>query len=172
MAFTLKSSVISDGGTIPPLYTCDGRNISPPLQWEDPPAGTAEFALLVEDPDAPHGVFTHWVLYGLLPEANSLPENVMPGADGPNGSKQGKNSGQQVGYTGPCPPEGTHRYVFNLYALDGALDLPAGVTKTELYEAMGGQIIAEVQLECTYRKRPPAIEAKGSAKGNDGAGDL
>jgi len=151
MAFALKSGTIPDGGAIPKRYTCEEAGISPPLHWDDPPAGTQSFALILDDPDAPQGPFTHWVLYDLPAEARRIPENVIPDEAGPDGSRQGKNSAGRVGYNGPCPPGGAqHRYVFDLYALDALLQLPPGATKAELIGAMGGHIIAEAQLTGLY----------------------
>ena len=155
MAFRLTSAVIADGQPIPRRYSCEEHSISPPLAWDDPPAGTQSFALLLDDPDAPRGVFTHWVLYGLPAGARAIPENMIPGGAGPAGSRQGRNSAGQVGYSGPCPPNGTHRYVFDLYALDTTLDLPAGADKAALLDALGGHIIAEAQLTGTYQKHTP-----------------
>jgi len=166
MVFTLKSSAFSDGGNIPEQYTCDDRNVSPPLTWEDAPAGTQQLALIVDDPDASRGVNTHWVIYNISASTDSLPEYVPNEEQGPDGSRQGKNTAGEIGYRGPCPPwgSGAHRYVFNLYALDATLDLPAGQDKASLLGAMGGHIIELVQLTGLYSRRAPADEPKGRAE--------
>ncbi len=157
MALALKSGTIRGGGAIPKRYTCEEAGISPPLHWDDPPAGTRSFALILDDPDAPSGPFTHWMLYALPAETCRIPENVIPDDARPDGSRQGKNSAGRTGYSGPCPPEGVqHRYAFDLYALDAPLHLAAGATKAELIEAMAGHIIAEAQLTGLYAL-PPGV---------------
>lgn len=170
MVFRLKSHAFADGSAIPEVYTCDGRSISPPLSWEDVPAGTQQYALILEDPDAPRGVYDHWLLYGLPADITSLSEYVENGESGPSGSKQGRNSAGQLGYSGPCPPfgHGAHRYVFNLYALDTPLTLRAGETKDRLLRAMGDHVIAVTQLMGTYERRPPSDEPKGKARHEQG----
>lgn len=153
MPFTLTSTAFRPGAPIPRTYTCDDRNISPPLQWNDPPAGVRSFALIMDDPDAPGGVWVHWVLYNLPAEARSLPEAVAPVAARPDGSRQGMNSWPRLGYGGPCPPSGTHRYVFKLYALDTLLDLAANANKAQLLQAMEGHILAQAELIGTYARQ-------------------
>jgi Raf kinase inhibitor-like YbhB/YbcL family protein len=152
MTFQLTSIAFAEGIMIPSVYTCTGRNISPPLGWEQRPAGTQSFALVVDDPDAPGGTWTHWVMYAIPVTASSLPENVPPDAVRPDGSKQGKNSWGKLGYGGPCPPSGTHRYFFRLYALDASLDLPAGANAGQLDQAMQGHVLGYAELMGTYRK--------------------
>ena len=152
-AFSLVSEAFGNDETIPALYTCDGDNVSPPLAWDGAPAETNAFALVMDDPDAPGGTFTHWVLYGLGSTALSLPEGVetvpMP-ASGLAGS-QGSNDAGGIGYTGPCPPpNGPHRYRFTLYALDGLVDVGPGATKDELLAAMAGHVLAEARLVGVY----------------------
>jgi Raf kinase inhibitor-like YbhB/YbcL family protein len=151
MALDLFSPVIRDKN-IPPHYTCDGDNVSPPLQWENVPEGTQGFALIVEDPDAPGGDFTHWILYNLPPSLRWLPEDVRRDQILPNGAMQGRNSFQRIGYGGPCPPGGTHNYAFRLYALDVLLELPAAATKEDLLEAMQGHVLAEAQMIGRYTR--------------------
>ena len=153
MPFALTSTAFGPSAPIPRHYTCDGRNVSPPLQWHDPPSGTKSFALIMDDPDAPGGVWVHWVLYNLPPDARALPEAVPPDATRPDGSRQGLNSWPQLGYGGPCPPSGTHRYVFKLYALDTMLDLAAGANKAQLLKAMAGHILAQAELIGTYARQ-------------------
>ena len=152
-AFSLTSEAFKNGETIPTRYTCDGENVSPPLAWDGAPAETNAFALVMDDPDAPGGTFTHWVLYGLGSTALNLPEGVetvpMP-ASGLAGS-QGSNDAGGIGYTGPCPPPGDpHRYSFTVYALDGLVDVGPGASKEDLLSAMEGHVLAETELVGTY----------------------
>ncbi len=154
MAFELQSPAFPPGGEIPVRYTCDGADLSPPLRWSDPPAGTKGFALVVDDPDAPAGIWVHWVLYGLPATLRELPEGV-PARDAVAGiGTQGLNDFRKVGYGGPCPPRGpAHRYVFRLYALDVALTLPARRTKADLLKAIEGHVLAQAELAGRYRRR-------------------
>jgi len=149
-SFELTSPAFAPGQPIPRLYTCDGQDSSPPLQWSDPPAGTRSLALIMEDPDAPGGIWVHWVLYNLPAGARSLPAAVPPDATRPDGSRQGKNSWPRLGYGGPCPPAGIHRYVFRLYALDTVLDLAAGASKEQVLQAMQGHVLAQAELTGIY----------------------
>lgn len=144
---TLTSPAFQSGGTIPEGYTCKGQDLSPPLEWTGVPAGTQSLALLCEDPDAPGGLFVHWVLYNLPATMDSLAEGVPPLPSLANGARQGKNGFGRVGYDGPCPPPGsTHRYFFRLYALDTVLDLPPEATREQLLKAMEGHILAWGEL--------------------------
>ncbi|MEE8390731.1 MAG: YbhB/YbcL family Raf kinase inhibitor-like protein [Anaerolineae bacterium] len=148
--FELTSTAFAHEEPIPGKYTCDGDDVSPPLQWSDPPADTQSLALIADDPDAPVGIWVHWVLYNLLSDARALPEAIPSEADLPDGSRHGKNSWQRTDYGGPCPPSDTHRYFFKLYALDTALDLEAGATKEQLLQAMEGHVVAQAELMGTY----------------------
>lgn len=148
----LKSSAFGYGQSIPVRYTCDGQDISPPLEWTDPPPGTQSFALIMDDPDAPVGVWDHWVLFNIPPETRSLPEGVPPDPDLAQGGRHGRNSWKRLGYGGPCPPGGTHRYFFRLYALDTVLNLSSGATKKDVLRAMEGHILAQAELMGTYRR--------------------
>jgi Raf kinase inhibitor-like YbhB/YbcL family protein len=148
----LTSSAFAAGQAIPRMYTCDGGDHSPPLRWGNPPAGTASLALLVEDPDAPGGTFTHWLLYALPATARSLAESVTVAPTGPDGSRQGLNGFGKPGYGGPCPPSGTHHYYFRLYALDIALALPAAATVDTLRTAMDGHVLARGEWMGTYSR--------------------
>lgn len=148
----LSSSAFGPGQPIPRTYTCDGEDVSPPLSWTDPPASTRSFALIADDPDAPGRVWVHWVLYNIAADIRSLPEGVRPGERLSGGGQQGRNSSRRSGYTGPCPPSGTHRYFFKLYALDTTLDVAAGAGKQELLRAMEGHILAEAELMGTYSR--------------------
>jgi Raf kinase inhibitor-like YbhB/YbcL family protein len=149
---TIKSPAFEDGGMIPKKYTCDGEDISPPLKWTSIPEGTKSLALISDDPDAPAGVWVHWVIYDIPPDTRELPENIPPQWTLDNGAKQGKNDFGKIGYGGPCPPGGTHRYYFKIYALDAEINLEAGATKAELLRAMEGHILAEAQLMGKYRR--------------------
>jgi len=148
----LTSVVFQEGGRIPSMYTCTGDGISPPLAWSGAPKGTKSVALIVDDPDAPRGIFTHWVIFNIPASDNSLSENVPASGILPNGATQGSNGGGRIGYTRPCPPSGTHHYVFHLYALDTQLNLQAGATKQDLLTAMTGHILAEAQLTGLYSR--------------------
>jgi Raf kinase inhibitor-like YbhB/YbcL family protein len=152
MAIKLTSSAFVENGLIPKQYTCDSKDISPPLKWESVPEKTKSFALICDDPDAPMGTWVHWVLFNLPANKRELPENLPPIATLPDGSRQGKNDFGKIGYGGPCPPSGTHRYYFKLYALDQPLDLKAGATKGQLLKAMEGHILAEGQLMGKYKR--------------------
>jgi Raf kinase inhibitor-like YbhB/YbcL family protein len=149
----LTSSAFTHGAMIPKKYTCDGRDISPPLSWSDPPEKTESFALIMDDPDAPMGTWVHWVIYNIPATARGLSEGVPTDAELPDGSRQGRNSWHRIGYGGPCPPSGTHRYFFKLYALDTKLNLASGVTKEELFQAMAGHIVTQAELMGRYSRR-------------------
>jgi Raf kinase inhibitor-like YbhB/YbcL family protein len=148
----LTSGAFEDGGSIPRLYSCDGRDLSPPLAWTHPPEKTASFILLVEDPDAPRKTWVHWVLYDLPPTARSLPEGVPPRQTVEGGGVHGVNDFGNLGYGGPCPPSGTHRYVFTLSALDGKLGLPARSTRDEVVAAMDGHTLGQARLVGRYTR--------------------
>jgi Raf kinase inhibitor-like YbhB/YbcL family protein len=147
MAFALTSSAFVQGKPIPARYTCDGLDISPPLAWSDAPGGTQSFALIMDDPDAPGGTWVHWVLFNLPAQTRQLEERAAPQA------VQGRNSWGRPGYGGPCPPSGTHRYFFRLYALDTLLQLPAGAGKEQVLRAMQGHILAQAELMGVYARR-------------------
>jgi len=147
----LTSAAFAPGSPIPTDYTCDGNDRSPPLAWSDPPAGTAAFVLVVEDPDAPGGLFTHWLLYDLPASARSLPAGVPPRPTLENGARQGRNDFGTVGYRGPCPPPGRpHRYVFRLFALDQPTGLPAAAHRADVLRALAGHTLATGELYGTY----------------------
>jgi Raf kinase inhibitor-like YbhB/YbcL family protein len=151
MPIELTTNAFREGETIPKPYTADGKDVSPPLQWGEPPAGTKSFALICDDPDAPRGIWVHWVVYHLPAALRKLDEGVPTQPDLPNGGKQGKNDFGKIGYGGPAPPKGKpHRYLFKLYALDASLDLPPGATKEQLVKAMAGHVLGEGQLMGTY----------------------
>ena len=155
MSLTLTSTAFAHNGEIPPQYTCDGRDISPPLAWSGAPAGTKSFTLIVDDPDAPDPkaprmVWVHWLLYNLSPACNGLPEGVK---QLPKGALEGVNDWKRTGYGGPCPPIGRHRYFHKLYALDCALSGLKHPNKAKLEKAMAGHVLAQAELIGTYARR-------------------
>ena len=153
MAMTITSPAFEHGGMIPAKYTCDGENISHALEWSDVPAGTRSLVLINDDPDAPVGLWVHWVVYDIPPSAKGLPEHVDPSQEVlPNGARQGANSWSRIGYGGPCPPGGTHRYFFKLYALDAEIALPPGATKNEVEQAIQGHVIEQAELMGKYSR--------------------
>lgn len=134
---------------IPELYTCKGRDISPPLQWGEPPEGTQSFVLILDDPDAPVGTWDHWLVFNLPADLRQLPEDA---ASLPQDALTGRNSWGRNDYGGPCPPGGArHRYFFKLYALDTRLDLQAGAKKSQLEQAMQAHILAQGELIGIYK---------------------
>ena len=144
MTFALTSPAFTEGGPIPREHTCDGKDVAPPLAWSGAPADVATFALIADDPDAPGGVWVHWVLYNLPGTAAALPEGT-PAAE------HGRNDFKRIGYGGPCPPPGKpHRYFFKLYALDSRLALRAGATKPDVERAMQGHVLGTAQLMGVY----------------------
>jgi len=150
VALSLTSTAFQQGETIPTEYTADGRDVSPPLKWSDPPGGTKSFALVCDDPDAPRETFTHWVVGNLPAEVRELSEGATQTAL-PRGAMQGVNSFKRTGYGGPSPPPGkSHRYRFHLYALDAALPLTEGVSAADLKSAMQGHVLAETELMGLY----------------------
>jgi len=152
VTFTLESPAFAAGATIPKLYTCEGADVSPELRWQDAPAGTRSFALIVDDPDAPGRTFTHWVLFDIPADRTSLPEGLQPGDVG----VAGRNDFGKTGYGGPCPPpgHGPHRYFFTLYALDTeTLNLERGASRTEVERAMSGHIVGKAQLMGRYERK-------------------
>jgi Raf kinase inhibitor-like YbhB/YbcL family protein len=151
MALELKSAAFSQGGDIPKQHTCDGADASPPLEWSAVPAGTKTLALVCEDPDAPSGLWVHWVLWGIAPTTGALPEGVKPTATLTDGGRQGRNSFGKLGHSGPCPPRGKpHRYFYRLYALDAAPNLEPGATRQQLLDAIRGHILAQAELMGRY----------------------
>ena len=153
MTFALQTSAFEPGGEIPAQYTCSGTDISPQLTWSEVPAGTQALALIVDDPDAPSGTFTHWVLYNLPPQEKELRENLPKTEQLSNGALQGRNDFRRTGYGGPCPPPGKpHRYFFKLYALGTKLNLKAGATKSELEAAIKGHILAQAELMGKFKR--------------------
>lgn len=152
----LTSTAFATDGEIPSPHTCDGEDRSPPLAWSGVPAAAKSLALIVDDPDAdpkaPQKPWVHWVLYNLPAASGGLPEGVPAERTLAGGGRQGTNDFGRIGYGGPCPPSGTHRYFFKLYALDAELDLIPGATKEELLRTMAGHVLAEAQLMGRYRR--------------------
>lgn len=149
--FQLQSSAFAPNGNIPAKFTCEGKNVSPPLAWSGAPAKTQSYALTVEDPDAPKGTVTHWLMFNIpaklaaLPDATALPPNA----------KEGLNSANAKGYHGPCPPSGQHHYVFTLYALDAMLNVTQPPTKAQLEAAMKPHVLGRATLTGLYEKQTP-----------------
>jgi Raf kinase inhibitor-like YbhB/YbcL family protein len=156
MTLTLSSSAFDANGSIPTLYTCEGKDVSPPLTWKGVPPGTRSLALIVDDPDVPdpakpQRVWVHWVLYNLPADAAGLPAGVQT-EDLPAGTLEGRNDWGRTGYGGPCPPIGRHRYFHKLYALDTLLADLKGPSKADLERAMEGHILESSELIGTYQK--------------------
>lgn len=151
MALQLTSPAFADGARIPQKYTGDGEDVSPALQWSDPPAMAKSWALICDDPDAPRGTWLHWVIFNLPAKLRQLDEAQSTAGTFADGTKQGTNDFGTIGYRGPAPPRGkTHRYFFKLYALDTILDLPPGATKGQWLSAMQGHVLGEAQLVGLY----------------------
>jgi Raf kinase inhibitor-like YbhB/YbcL family protein len=151
MSFSISSASFQNGKDIPKKFTCDGEDVSPALSWTDAPSGSNSFALIADDPDAPRGTWTHWVLFDLPSTTTSLPEAVPKIGDVTAGGRQGVNDFSRIGYGGPCPPPGKpHRYFFKLYALDSKLNLKAGVSKQEVEQAMQDHILIKAELMGKY----------------------
>jgi Raf kinase inhibitor-like YbhB/YbcL family protein len=153
MEIKITSSAFGNGESIPVKYTCDGENISPPLKWSNVPQGTKSFAIINDDPDAPMGTWVHWVVYNIPANVTELSERIPPSQKLSSGALQGKNSWGRIGYGGPCPPSGTHRYFFKIYALDKILDLAPGASKEEILKAIKGHILAEGQIYGKYSRQ-------------------
>lgn len=146
MPFSLSSPHFAPGGDIPQRFTCDGANEAPHLTWEDPPPEVQSFALIMDDPDAPSGTFTHWAVFDIPPDRRELPPGTVVGVNG-------RNSRGDQGYMGPCPPSGTHRYVFRLFALDvPTLNLRPGASRRAVEDAMAAHVIGQAELIGRYTR--------------------
>ena len=143
----ITSSAFQEGGNIPSKFSCDGANTSPPLQISDVPSEAKSLVLIVDDPDAPSGLFTHWAAWNISPQTSSIAEGSTPKG------VQGTNDFGKSGYGGPCPPSGTHRYYFKIFALDRELDLPFGVKRGQLDAALKGHVIAQGELMGRYSRK-------------------
>lgn len=152
MTFDLTSSAFTHKGAIPSLYTCKDKDVSPPLSWSGAPTGVKSFALVVDDPDAPAGTWIHWVYFNIPGTKTSLDQGLTREKEFTDGSRNGENSWGVLGYDGPCPPSGTHRYFFKLYALDTILSLEPGATKPEVLKAIQGHTLAMAELMGTFQK--------------------
>jgi Raf kinase inhibitor-like YbhB/YbcL family protein len=141
----VKSPAFENNKLVPAKYTCDGDNVNPPLTIEGVPEGTKSLVLIVDDPDAPMGTWNHWIVWNIPPDAHKIEENTVPGIEG-------ISTYRKHDYGGPCPPYGTHRYFFKVYALDTKLDLTANSKKTDVEEAMESHILAEGELVGLYRR--------------------
>ena len=151
--FQVTIGAFEDGAPVPVRYSCEGENVSPEIAWSGVPVGTNSFAVVMDDPDAPRGVFVHWVLFDLPPDFQGLPENVPSAAQLEDGGIHGRNSAGNTGYTGPCPPPGyAHHYRFTVYALDQMLGLDSSADKQALLDALAGHILAESLHTGTYQR--------------------
>ncbi len=151
MSLTATTKAFSSGGAIPKSYTCDGVDTSPDLSWSGAPMGVLSFALIADDPDAPVGAWTHWLIWNIPAQSTELPKGVSRDETLGDGARQGRNDFRRIGYSGPCPPPGKlHRYLFKLYALDAKLGLKSGATKNELERAMKGHVLAQGELMGKY----------------------
>jgi Raf kinase inhibitor-like YbhB/YbcL family protein len=148
----ITSPAFRDGGDVPVKYTCDGDDVSPPLAWTDVPARAKALALVCDDPDAPKKDFVHWVLFNVPVTTSALAERVAPLEELPDGSRQGTNDFGKVGYGGPCPPSGTHRYHFTLYAVDTILDVPPASTRDALMTALKKHQLGTARLTGSYTR--------------------
>ena len=143
----ITSSAFQEGGNIPSKFTCDGADSSPPLQITEIPSSAKSLALIVDDPDAPSGLFTHWIVWNISPQTNGIAEGRAPKG------VQGTNDFGKSGYGGPCPPSGTHRYYFKIFALDRELNLPSGTTRKQLDAAIKGHLVAQGELMGRYSRK-------------------
>jgi Raf kinase inhibitor-like YbhB/YbcL family protein len=148
----LESSAFAEDGRIPKRHTADGPDLSPPLSWSGIPAGTKSLVLIVHDPDAPRGDWVHWVLLDLPPQVTGLSEGVPDSPEPPSGGRHGTNDFRRLGWGGPAPPSGTHRYVFLLYALDAPTGLSVGATRAQALAAMKGHVLSEASLTGLYSR--------------------
>ena len=151
MSFALTTTAFSVGGEIPKKFTCDGPDLSPALAWSGVPVGTQSLAMIADDPDAPVGTWTHWVIWNIPAKLTGLAENMLKTETLADGIRQGRNDFPRIGYGGPCPPPGKpHRYFFRLYALDRVLDLKAGSSRAELERAMSGHVLGQAEVMGKY----------------------
>jgi len=151
VAFVLKTTAFPEGGSIPKKYTCDGGDLSPALSWSNPPEGTQSFALIADDPDAPIGTWTHWIVWNIPAAAATLPEGMAKAGESADGTRQGTNDFKRIGYGGPCPPPGKpHRYFFKLYALGIKLEVKPGGSRQELERAIKGRVLSQVEIMGRY----------------------
>jgi len=153
MSFTVRTDAFGNGAAIPAKYTCSGADLSPASQWSEAPPNAKSLALIVDDPDAPGGTWTHWVLWDIPAQFSGLPEGVPHDESLRSGARQGRNDFGKVGYGGPCPPGGKqHRYFFRMYALDKVLELRAGSERPDLEDAMKRHILAQAEWMGVYKR--------------------
>lgn len=153
MSIVLSTAAFPNGSEIPARFTCSGADVSPALSWSSTPAGTRSIAVIADDPDAPMGTWTHWVIWNVPPQPANLPEGVPAEKELKSGARQGKNDFGRIGYGGPCPPPGkAHRYFFKIYALDVLLHLEAGSSKAALEQAMSGHVLSQTNWMGTFRR--------------------
>jgi Raf kinase inhibitor-like YbhB/YbcL family protein len=153
MAFSIQSPAFGEGGGIPPKFTCEGHDLSPELRWSNAPSLTKSYVLIVDDPDAPGGTWTHWIVWNIPSLATGLPEAVPKEKNLDDGTRQGENDFKRIGYGGPCPPPGKpHRYFFRLYALGAVLDLKAGAPREDMESAMHEHVLTHTTLMGTYQR--------------------
>jgi len=153
MPLKISSKAFAQEGNIPDVHSKQGGNVSPALEWTGAPDRTASFVLIVDDPDAPKGLFTHWIVYGMNPETSGLTEHQPDTPELPNGARQGLNGFGELGYGGPQPPSGTHRYFFHLYAIDKDTKFPARLTRQEIDDAISGHVLEQAVLMGRYTAR-------------------
>jgi len=152
MEIKLTSKAFKEGDFIPKKYTCDGENVSPPLEWSGIPSEAQSIAIICDDPDAPMGTWVHWVVFNIPPSVSKLNEKFPSNKILEDGTTQGNNDFKKIGYGGPCPPGGIHRYFFKIYALDKRVELTPGTTKGELLHEMNGHILAEGKFTGKYSR--------------------
>ena len=154
MALEISIDAFRNTERIPVVYTCEGENLSPAISWRGVPAGTRSFSLIMDDPDAPSGTFTHWVIWNIPADSAALERAVPTDSTFPSGAMKGVNSARRVGYMGPCPPigHGRHRYYFRLYALDAVVDVEPNATADALRSAMRGHLLGEEEYMSTYSR--------------------
>ncbi len=153
MSLTLHTTAFAAGAEIPKRFTCEGSDISPALTWSSAPEGVQSLALIADDPDAPVGTFTHWIIYDIPNQSQGLPEAVPKSGQLADGTRQGQNDFRRIGYNGPCPPPGkSHRYFFKLYALDTKLALEPGAGREQLESAINGHVLAQAEVMGTFKR--------------------
>lgn len=152
MEINLTSTAFKEGEFIPKKYTCDGENNSPPIEWNGIPIEAKSIALICDDPDAPMGTWVHWVIFNIPSSVNKLDEKIPTQKVLEDGTAQGNNDFRKIGYGGPCPPSGIHRYFFKIYALDKRVELTPGATRDELIKEIKGNILAEGKLMGKYSR--------------------
>ncbi len=152
MSFTLTSPAFRNGEPIPNRFTCDAEDVSPPLEWNEPPQGSFSFVIIHDDPDDTPRPWLHWTMYNIPGETRVLPEGIPKEAKFLDGSMQGISDFKRIGYGGPCPPSGVHHYLFKIYAIDSFLALSPGASQPQLQAAMKSHVLAEARLMGTYRR--------------------